>query len=242
MRVLIATQNEQSAHSLSVTLDAHGFGGELVFDDAEALQMLRLYDYDIAIFDQRCGAATAIALLKTARGTNVPTPIVVLGADDVATMIEAFEEGADDVVTKPFRGDELIVRLRAIARRARGHSSSTIRIGDLVVNLDRRSASIGEAAVAATGKEYALLELLALRRGVTLTKETILTHLYGGMDEPELKIIDVFICKLRKKLAMASHGRNYIETVWGRGYVLCEPEGCAARVQKDARVADSYYG
>jgi two-component system cell cycle response regulator CtrA len=75
-----------------------------------------------------------------------------------------------------------------------------------------------------TGKEYQMLELLSLRKGTTLTKEMFLNHLYGGMDEPELKIIDVFICKLRKKLATSAGGKNYIETVWGRGYVLREPD------------------
>ena len=74
-----------------------------------------------------------------------------------------------------------------------------------------------------TGKEYQMLELLSLRKGTTLTKEMFLNHLYGGMDEPELKIIDVFICKLRKKLAAATDGEHYIETVWGRGYVLRDP-------------------
>jgi len=82
---------------------------------------------------------------------------------------------------------------------------------------------INGARVHLTGKEYQMLELLSLRKGTTLTKEMFLNHLYGGMDEPELKIIDVFICKLRKKLANASNGKNYIETVWGRGYVLREP-------------------
>jgi len=74
-----------------------------------------------------------------------------------------------------------------------------------------------------TGKEYQMLELLSLRKGTTLTKEMFLNHLYGGMDEPELKIIDVFICKLRKKLSNGMDGDNYIETVWGRGYVLRNP-------------------
>jgi two-component system cell cycle response regulator CtrA len=81
---------------------------------------------------------------------------------------------------------------------------------------------INGARVHLTGKEYQLLELLALRKGMTLTKEMFLSHLYGGMDEPEMKIIDVFICKLRKKLANASGGKDYIETVWGRGYVMRE--------------------
>ena len=79
-------------------------------------------------------------------------------------------------------------------------------------------------SVIETGKEYGILELLSLRKGQTLTKEQFLNHLYGGIDEPELKIIDVFICKLRKKLAQATGGTSYIETVWGRGYVLRDPE------------------
>jgi two-component system cell cycle response regulator CtrA len=103
-------------------------------------------------------------------------------------------------------------------------------MGDLVVNLDEKTVAIGAARVRLTGKEYQMLELLALRKGSTLSKEMFLNHLYGGMDEPELKIIDVFICKLRKKLANASDGRDYIETVWGRGYMLREPRQVEERL------------
>jgi len=92
-----------------------------------------------------------------------------------------------------------------------------------VVNLDTRVVSVDDQPVHLTGKEYGILELLSLRKGTTLTKEMFLNHLYGGMDEPELKIIDVFVCKLRKKLAQATGGSHYIETVWGRGYVLRDP-------------------
>ena len=112
---------------------------------------------------------------------------------------------------------------QAIVRRSKGHSESTIRTGKLVVNLDTRVVSVEDQPVHLTGKEYGILELLSLRKGTTLTKEMFLNHLYGGMDEPELKIIDVFVCKLRKKLAQATGGKHYIETVWGRGYVLRDP-------------------
>jgi two-component system cell cycle response regulator CtrA len=98
-----------------------------------------------------------------------------------------------------------------------------IRTGAVNVNLDAKTVDVDGSAVHLTGKEYQMLELLSLRKGTTLTKEMFLNHLYGGMDEPELKIIDVFICKLRKKLAEATGGQNYIETVWGRGYVLRDP-------------------
>ncbi len=106
---------------------------------------------------------------------------------------------------------------------ARGHSNSIVKTGQLTVNLDTRTVGINGQPLHLTGKEYRILELLSLRKGTTLTKEMFLNHLYGGMDEPELKIIDVFVCKLRKKLTAATGGENYIETEWGRGYALRDP-------------------
>lgn len=126
-------------------------------------------------------------------------------------------------MTKPFHKDELVARIHAVVRRSKGHAQSIIRTGDIGVNLDAKTVEVADHRVHLTGKEYQMLELLSLRKGTTLTKEMFLNHLYGGMDEPELKIIDVFICKLRKKLAAATGGEHYIETVWGRGYVLREP-------------------
>jgi two-component system cell cycle response regulator CtrA len=105
-----------------------------------------------------------------------------------------------------------------------------IQTGDLIVDLDAKTVEVDGARVYLTAKEHQILELLALRKGTTLTKEMFLNHLYGGMDEPELKIIDVFICKLRKKVANASNGKNYIETVWDRGYALIEPAAVKAMI------------
>ena len=112
-----------------------------------------------------------------------------------------------------------------------GTSVSQVRTGKVLINLDKRVVSIDDQPVHLTGKEYGILELLRLRKGTVLTKEMLLDHLYGGVDEPELKIIDVLVCKLRKKLAQATGGNHYIETVWGRGYVL--------RDLPDQLVADS---
>ncbi len=120
---------------------------------------------------------------------------------------------------------ELIARIQAIVRRSKGHSDSVIKTGKLTVNLDTHVVKIEDQPLHLTGKEYGILELLSLRKGTTLPKKMFMNHLYGGRDEPELKIIDVFVCKLRKKLTAATGGENYIETVWGRGYVLREPDG-----------------
>jgi two-component system cell cycle response regulator CtrA len=158
------------------------------------------------------------------RAARVHTPILILsGLGELDHKIKGLGFGADDFLTKPFDRRELVARIQAIVRRAKGHAESVIRTGKLVVNLDARVASVDDRPLHLTGKEYGILELLSLRKGTTLTKEMFLNHLYGGMDEPELKIIDVFVCKLRKKLAQATGGAHYIDTVWGRGYVLRDP-------------------
>jgi two-component system cell cycle response regulator CtrA len=168
-------------------------------------------------------------VLRQLRLARIETPILILsGSDDTESKIKGFGFGADDYLTKPFHREELVARIHAIIRRSKGHAQSVIRTGKIAVNLDAKTVEAEGKAVHLTGKEYQMLELLSLRKGTTLTKEMFLNHLYGGMDEPELKIIDVFICKLRKKLAQATEGDNYIETVWGRGYVLRDPEPARA--------------
>ena len=170
-------------------------------------------------------------VLRSLRVSKVKTPILILsGLAGIEDKVRGLGFGADDYMTKPFHKDELVARIHAIVRRSKGHAQSVINTGDLVVNLDNKTVEVSGARVHLTGKEYQLLELLSLRKHLTLTKEMLLNHLYGGKDEPGSKIIDVFICKLRKKLANASQGKNYIETVWGRGYVLREPTDSDERI------------
>jgi two-component system cell cycle response regulator CtrA len=174
-------------------------------------------------------------VLKKLRTAKVGTPVLNLsGVSEMDSKVRALGFGADDYVTKPFHRDELIARIHAIVRRSKGHSQSVINTGKLTVNLDTKTVEVDSSRVHLTGKEYQMLELLSLRKGTTLTKEMFLNHLYGGMDEPELKIIDVFICKLRKKLAASTGGDHYIETVWGRGYVLRDPIEGSMPVQASA--------
>jgi len=160
-------------------------------------------------------------VLRTLRTARIKTPILVLsGLAGIKDKVKGLGLGADDYMTKPFHKDELIARIHAVVRRSRGYPLSVVQSGGLTVNLDHRTVEIDGTRVNLTTKEYQILEHLSLRKGTPLTKEMILHQLYGGIDEPANKIIDVFICKLRKKLALASAGKNYIETIWGRGYAL----------------------
>ena len=191
----------------------------------EGIDLAKLYDYDLILLDLGLPDMNGHEVLRQLRLAKVDTPILNLsGSDDTENKIKGFGFGADDYLTKPFHREELVARIHAIIRRSKGHSQSVIKTGEILVNLDAKTVEAGNKPVHLTGKEYQMLELLSLRKGTTLTKEMFLNHLYGGMDEPELKIIDVFICKLRKKLANATDGANYIETVWGRGYVLRDPQ------------------
>jgi len=190
----------------------------------EGIDLGKIYDYDIILLDLNLPDMSGFDVLRKLRVSKVKTPILILsGFAGIEDKIKGLGFGADDYMTKPFHKDELVARIHAIVRRSKGHAQSIINTDDLCVNLDSKTVEINGARVHVTSKEYQMLELLALRKGTTLTKESFLNHLYGGMNEPDMKIIDVFICKLRKKLANASGGKDYIETVWGRGYVMREP-------------------
>lgn len=192
----------------------------------DGLEIGKLYDYDIIILDLMLPDMDGFEVLRRLRASKVETPVLILsGLTEPDNKVKGFGTGADDYLTKPFNKEELVARIHAIVRRSKGHAESIIRTGKLAVNLDARTVEAESKPVHLTGKEYGILELLSLRKGTTLTKEMFLNHLYNGMDEPELKIIDVFVCKLRKKLSNATDNENYIHTVWGRGYVLRDPEG-----------------
>ena len=224
MRVLLIEDDSAMAQSIDLMLKSEGFNVYSTDLGEEGVDLGKLYDYDIILLDLNLPDMSGFEVLKHLRVAKVQTPILILsGTSTIENKVKGLGVGADDYLTKPFHKDELVARIHAIVRRSKGHSQSVINTGKLTVNLDTKTVEVQGSRVHLTGKEYQMLELLSLRKGTTLTKEMFLNHLYGGMDEPELKIIDVFICKLRKKLAMATEGDNYIETVWGRGYVLRDP-------------------
>jgi two-component system cell cycle response regulator CtrA len=231
MRVLLIEDDSATAQSIELMLKSESLNVYTTDLGEEGIDLGKIYDYDIILLDLNLPDMSGFEVLRKLRVSKVKSPVLILsGFASIEDKIKGLGFGADDYMTKPFHKDELVARIHAIVRRSKGHAQSVINTGDLCVNLDAKTVEINSARVYLTGKEYQMLELLALRKGTTLTKEMFLSQMYGGMDEPEMKIIDVFICKLRKKLANASGGNDYIETVWGRGYVLREPAEAEARI------------
>jgi two-component system, cell cycle response regulator CtrA len=231
MRVLLIEDDSSIAQSIELMFKSESFNVYTTDLGEEGVDLGKLYDYDIILLDLNLPDMSGFEVLRSLRVSKVKTPILILsGVASIEHKVKALGYGADDYMTKPFHRAELIARVHAIVRRSQGHAQSIVQTGDLIVNVDAKTVHIKQVRVNLTGKEYQMLELLSLRRGTTITKEMFLSQLYGGMDEPEIKIIDVFICKLRKKLAVASNGEDYIETVWGRGYLLRDPQEARAKM------------
>ena len=235
MRILLIEDDPVTSRSIALMLGHANFNVYTTDLGEEGIDLAKLYDYDLIVLDLVLPDINGHDVLRQLRVARIDTPILILsGETDTENKMRGFGSGADDYLTKPFHREELIARIDAIIRRSKGHSQSIIKTGDIEVNLDGKTVEVRGNAVHLTGKEYQMLELLSLRKGTTLTKEMFLNHLYGGMDEPELKIIDLFICKLRKKLSEVTGRENHIETVWGRGYVLRDPQTGLGDLEKIA--------
>ncbi len=225
MRVLLIEDDSTASRAIALVLRTGGTVVDQADTGEEALELVRRYDYDFVVLDLMLPDIEGYEVVRRMRAARIEVPIMILsGLTRSQAKVKALGAGADDFMCKPFDSTELLARMLAIVRRSKGFSQPTLRIGQLSLNLESREVFVAGAQVHLTGKEYSILELLVLRKGMVLTKEVFLNHLYGGMDEPEMKIIDVFICKLRKKLAQAG-ADNLIGTVWGRGYMIREPGG-----------------
>lgn len=226
MRLLLIEDDLSVAESVELILKSVGHVVDVVGLGEEGIELGAQAVYDLIVLEIMLPDMDGYEVLRRLRAAGVETPVLVLtGLSDVEHRVKSLASGADDHMTKPFDRRELVVRVQAVLRRARGGSRPIIRTGRLAIDLDRRSALVDGREMNLTGKEYAVIELMSLRKGVTVSKEMILRHLYDRHDEPEKKIIDVFICKLRKKISAATGGERYIKTLWGRGYVLCDPSG-----------------
>jgi len=236
MRVLLVEDDLTAARGISLMLKSSGAVVDHTDTGEEALELTRHYEYDIVLLDIMLPDIEGYEVVRRMRIARNDTPVLILsGLARPQAKVKGLGMGADDYITKPFDRAELLARMQAIVRRCKGFSQPALCVGPLQLNLDSREVTVDGRPVHLTGKEYAILELLVLRKGMVLTKEAFLNHLYGGMDEPEMKIIDVFICKLRKKLAQAG-ADNMIGTVWGRGYMVREPSSDPLLLPDDASV------
>ena len=225
MHILLVEDNDATARSVELNLGSAGHNVSRTASGEDAIALAETYDYDAILMDLELEDISGLEALRTLRARRLSTPVIVLSASiDMDSKVSALAAGADDYMTKPFHKAELTARINAVVRRSRGQADSIIRTGAIALNLNTRSAEVSGVPIHLTPSEYKMLELLSLRKNSVLTKEACLNHLYNGLSEPEIKIIDVFICKLRKKLAAAAHGKHHIETVWGRGYVLRDPQ------------------
>jgi two-component system cell cycle response regulator CtrA len=221
LRLLIIDDEPSSLRAASLMLTSAGFNVETATSGEDGLDLARAFPYDAIVLDLHLEDMSGLDVLRELRRERVAAPVVMLsGAHTVEAKVGCLSAGADDFVTKPCHKDELAARLRAVIRRSAGHTHSVITVGEIALDLDAGVVHVAGSRVHLTGKEYQMLELLALRRGRPVCKDAFLTALYGGEEEPGPKIIDVFICKLRQKLAAVSGGKRHIETVWGGGYVL----------------------
>src|ERR1017187_8923351 len=224
MRVLLIEDDSATAHSIELMLKSESLNVYTTELGEEGVDLGKVYDYDIILLDLNLPDMSGYEVLRSLRVAKAVTPVLILsGLASIEDKIKGLGLGADDYLAKPFHKDELVARIQAIVRRSKGHSQAIVSTGKLSVNLDTKTVAVGGETIHLTGKEYQMLELLSLRKGTTLSKEMFLNHLYGDDNEPEVKIIDVFICKLQKKLSAAADGVDYIETVWGRGYALRDP-------------------
>ncbi len=229
MRVLLVEDDLIVARGLSLMLKSGGAVVDQTDTGEEAFELARRYDYDVILLDLMLPDVEGYEVVRRLRAARIETPVLIVsGLSRPQAKVKGFAMGADDFLSKPFDKAELLARMQAVLRRSKGYSQPALQVGNLRINLDTREVQVDGSTVHLTGKEYAILELLVLRKGIVLTKEAFLNHLYGGMDEPEMKIIDVFVCKLRKKLAQAGAG-NLIGTVWGRGYMVRQPQADALR-------------
>ena len=228
MRILLVEGDRSSARGISFQLQQHRMVVDVADCGAEAQELAELYDYDAVIVDVSLPDMEGCDLVGRLRASRFDAPLLVLSAINRSeAKIRALNAGADDYLVKPFDPDELSARVHAMIRRSKGFSQPRIQMGSLSLDLGAKEVAVQGQPVHLTGKEYAILELLLLRRGTVLSKENFLDHLYGGMDEPDSKIIDVFICKLRKKLQFAG-ANNIIGTVWGRGYIVRDAQAAAS--------------
>ena len=239
MRILLAQGHTAEAKTTSALLESSGAVIDHVRSGREALSFLQTYEYDLVVLDRSLADGDGADALRRFRAQGFATPVLMVA--DFSTgksRAQALRTGADDILAKPYDEDELLARVEAVVRRRHGFAQSTLRVGPLEIDMGSREVRVDDQPLAVTRKEFAILELMALRKGRVIPKQSFLEHLYNGLDGPETRVIDVFICNLRKKLAGWGCG-NLIDTVRGHGYIMRDvADGAADMIPLSADGSD----
>lgn len=231
MRCLLVDDDVCMSNGLLARMRARDMLCDVVHNGADCLKQVFLYKYDIIILDIMLPDMSGQDLLKRLRRNGIVAPVLMLSSlSNVNEKVKGFNHGADDYLVKPFDTAEFFGRVDALIRRSKGHCDTIINVGSMAINLKDKIVTVTDKALSLTKKEYAILELLALHKGATLDKDVFFSHLYSGLRSPEIKIIDVFVCKIRNKIqAILGYDPGYIKTVWGRGYSLDDTESAPVR-------------
>ncbi len=215
VRILVVEDETYLANALGKTLRDEGYAVDLAEDGEEGLYKAKAWEYDALILDVMLPKRNGFDLLTELRGSK-STPVLMLTArDTLEDRVRGLNSGADDYLVKPFELEELLARLRALIRRAAGDATSVVEIGDVVLDTSSRSVKKAGRDVALTGREYSLLEFLALNRGKLVTRTMLYEHLFDENDDSLSKVIEVHVSHLRKKL-----GKDFVTTRRGQGYII----------------------
>ncbi len=216
MKALVIEDDRAAATAIELILTAENFDVHSTDLGEEGLSLGRTLPFDIIILDLNLPDMHGYDLLTRLRADGVKTPVLILsGIANLHATVTCLAIGADEYMTKPYQAEELVARIHAVLRRSQTPPSNVILCGGLAIDIDTQTANFGGTLIPFTGSEYALLECLALRMGTIITKRMLMNRLYHGMDEPDAKIIEAFMSKLRKKLTEACGTADCIETVWG---------------------------
>ena len=227
MHVLVVEDNPIVAYILGMRLKEAGYFKTTANTIETALFKLKHNQIDAALLNIKLPDGDGNRLARLIRKNRMPVQIlVVFGISGIDDKITALGAGVDGYLTKPFDRYESLANLEVIIRRTLGHSSATVNVGNLIADFSHNYMKIGDTRLDLTAEEFRIIEFLALRKGDFLSKDAFLNHLYGGIDEPEPKIIDVFMCKLRRKIADAGASGVVIDTIWGQGYIFREVRDC----------------
>ena len=224
MRILVAEDEKDMNRLISRALEKEGYGVDSCYDGEEAMEYLESADYDGAVLDIMMPKKDGYQIVKELRQKGDDTPVIFLTArDSIADRVKGLDLGADDYLIKPFDFDELLARIRVMTRRKTGQKTSTMIIGDLIIDTTSQQVSRGGRNIELSAREYAILKYMALNKGRVLSREQIEDHVWNFDYEGGSNVVDVYISYLRKKIDGSSE-EKLIHTAWGRGWVLREAD------------------